>query len=78
VRIVKLADRYSVTDMRESMPGRESAPSNLVEYPMQIMSLQSDAQEIGGLEQDSAAYYYINAAMMMLSRMISEAEGRSC
>jgi len=56
--------------------GRPIPPTNIVEYPMCIMLLLSDAQHAGGIEQNSQANAMINGAKVMLSNMIRAARAQ--
>jgi hypothetical protein len=66
-RSAAIADHYGMSF------SRAIAPSD-ARYPMQILSLLSDAQHVDGLDEASEANAYVNAAKVMLTRMVRAAE----
>lgn len=65
-----LADSYANTCERTI------AVTDGIAYPLQIMSVLSDAQRVLGLDSDSDGNDLLNAAKVMLSRMIDMAQQR--
>ena len=63
---VNVANQYEIT-LGEKIPA-----TDIYAYLSQIMSLLSDSQHVGGLDQDSPANAYVNAAKVMLFRVMDE------